>query len=263
MSYYSLPRVILNENNKETKKLNNLSSNYSDLFYKQLAQDLDEDIPPLVSQQIVTEGALLLTDDVQNFLLGTSEYANDIQSDIGLFVTKARFNEASVTHKHDPIVKGVWRTENRLALHFKDVATFGAQNPIIGSLLREIDLKKKGRNSDLIRKQLEKALDINDAILIQRFKKFKDDPINFNNSDDKNDNDEITTNQQDNLLLHQHLMIFQSFFKRYQQHPMKRHPFFKLHQQHLMKHHPFFSHNSNQKILLIELEVLPLLLVNR
>ena len=190
MSYYFLPRVILYENNKETKKLNNLSSNYSDLFYKQLAQDLDEDIPSLVSQQIVTEGALLLTDDVQNFLLGTSEYANDIQSDIGLFVTKGRFNEASVTHKHDPIVKGVWRTENRLALHFKDVATFGAQNPIIGSLLKEVDLKKKGRNSDLIRKQLEKALDINDTILIQRFKKFKDDPINFNNSDDKNDNDD-------------------------------------------------------------------------
>ena len=51
-------------------------------------------------------------------------------------------------------------------------------------------MKKKGRNSDLIRKQLEKALDINDTILIQRFKKFKDDPIKFNNSDDKNDNDD-------------------------------------------------------------------------
>ena len=95
MSYYSLPRVILNENNKETKKLNNLSSNYSRLLYKQLAQDLDEVIPSLVTQQIVSEGALLLTDDVRNFLLGTSECANDIQSDIDLFVAKGRFKEAS------------------------------------------------------------------------------------------------------------------------------------------------------------------------
>ena len=49
MSYYSLQRVILNEN-KETKKLNNLSSNYQRLFYKQQARDLDEDIPSFVAQ---------------------------------------------------------------------------------------------------------------------------------------------------------------------------------------------------------------------
>ena len=73
---------------------------------------------------------------------------------------------------------------------FKDVATFDAQNPIIGSLLREIDLAKKGKNSDLIKKQLEKAPDINDTILIHRFKKFKDDPVNLNNSNDNNDDDD-------------------------------------------------------------------------
>ena len=177
MPYYFLPYVILNEN-KETKKLNNLSSNYQRLFFKQQTRDLDEDIPSLVTQKIVSDGALPLTDDVQNFLLGTSEHANDIQSDIDLFVTKGRFNEASVRHKLDPIVKSVWRTKNTLALLFKDVATFDAQNPIICSLLREIDLAKNGKNSDLINKQLDKAPDINDTILIQRFKKFKDDPIN-------------------------------------------------------------------------------------
>ena len=170
MSYYSLPRVILNEN-KETKKLNNLSSNYSCLFYKQQARDLDEDIHSLVAQQIVAEGGQPLTDDVQNFLLGTSEYANDIQSDIDLFVTRGRFNEASARHKLNPFVKSVLRTENPLAFLFKDVVTFDSQNPIIGSLLREFDLAKKGKNSDLIKKQLDKAPDINDTILIQRFKK--------------------------------------------------------------------------------------------
>ena len=189
MSYYSLLRVILNED-KETKKLNNLSSNYQRLFYKLQAKDLDEDIPSLVAQKIVLEGALPLTEDVQNFLQGTSEYANDIQSDIDLFVTKGRFNEASICHKLDPIVKSVWRTENPLALLFKDVATFDAQNSIFGSLLREINLVKKGKNSDLIIKQLEKAPAIKDTILIQRFKKFKDEPVNFNNSNDNNNDDD-------------------------------------------------------------------------
>ena len=72
MSYYSLLRVYLNEN-KETNNLNNLSSNYQRLFYKQQAKDLDEDIPSLVAQQIVSEGALPLAEDVQNCLLRTSE----------------------------------------------------------------------------------------------------------------------------------------------------------------------------------------------
>ena len=141
----------------------------------------------MVTQQIVSEGTLPLTDDIRNFLLGTSEYANDIKSDIDLFVTKGRFNEASVRHNLDPIVKSVWRTENPVALLFKDVATFDAQNPIIGSLLREIDLSKKGRNSDLINKQLDKAPSINDTILIQRLRKLKVAPINFNSGNDDDD----------------------------------------------------------------------------
>ena len=170
ISYYSLPRVILNEN-KPTKKLNNLYSNFQCLLYEQQAKDLDEGIYSLVAQQILSEGALPLTNVVQNFLLGTSEYANDIQSDIDLFLSKGRFNKASVRHKLDPILKSVWRTENPLAFLFKDVTMFDAQNQIIGSLLREIDLEKYGKNCGLIKKQLDKAPDINDTILIQRLKK--------------------------------------------------------------------------------------------
>ena len=82
----------------------------------------------------------------------------------------------------------MWRTENPLALLFKDNATFDAQNPIIGSLLREIDLAKKSTNSGLIKKTLSKAPDINDTILIQIFKKLKENPINYGKDDDDDDN---------------------------------------------------------------------------
>ena len=66
---------------------------------------------------------------------------------------------------------------------------FDAQNQIIGSFLREIDLEKYDKNCELIKKELDKAPDINDTILRQRFKKFTDDPIIFNNSKDNNDDD--------------------------------------------------------------------------
>ena len=39
----------------------------------------------------------------------------------------------------------------------------------------------------MIKKSLSKAPDINDTILLQRFKKFKERPINYNDNDDDDD----------------------------------------------------------------------------
>ena len=167
--------------------MNNLTSNYSHLFYKDIANDVDVDLPLTVTKNFLAEGQPL-TDDINNFLLGTSEYARDIQSDIDLYVTRGRHNQESFHRKLDPIEKSVWRTENPLALLFKDVANFDAQNPIIGSLLREIDLGKNKTNSQLIANQLSRAPNINDTILLNRFKILKDDPINYNNNDNNNNN---------------------------------------------------------------------------
>ena len=104
------------------------------------------------------------------------------------------------------------------ALLFKDVATFDAQSPIIGSLLREIDLAKKRKESALIDKQLQGAPSVNDTILIQRFKKFKETPVNYNNNNDDDDNDDNNKKppsvRLDHLPLHLHLLstIFKGIF---------------------------------------------------
>ena len=178
--------------------MNNLTSNYSRLFYKGRANDVDVDLPSTVASKILAEGQPL-TDDIKNFLLGTSDYARGIQSDIDLYVTRGRHNHASFRRKLDPIEKSVWRTENPLALLFKDVANFDVQNPVIGSLLREIDLGKRSTNSDLIKKSLSKAPDINDTIWLQRFKKFKETPINYNDNDDDDDNNDNIINNSKNF----------------------------------------------------------------
>ena len=102
-------------------------------------------------------------------------------------MTRGRHNQASFRRKLDLIEKSVWRTENPLALLLK--ANFDAQNPVIGSLLREIDLGKRSANSDLIKKSLSKPRDINNTILLQRFKKFKEAPVNHNDNDDNDDDD--------------------------------------------------------------------------
>ena len=131
-------------------------------------------------------------DEIEKLNNLTSNYSR-------LYVTRGRHNQASFCRKLDPIEKSVWRTENPLALLFKDVANFDAQNPVIGSLLRELDLGKKSTNSDLIKKLLSKALDINDTIFLQRFKKFKETSINYNyNYDDDGNNDNNINNSKNN-----------------------------------------------------------------
>ena len=193
MSYFSLPRGKLHKK-EEIKKLNNLTSNYSRLFYKDRANNVDVDLPSTVANKILAEGQPL-TDDIKNLLLGTSDYAKAIQSDIDLYVNRARHNEASFHRKLNPIEKSVWRTENPLALLFKDVANFDAQNPAIGSLLKEIDLGKNNNKSSLI----STASDINDTILLHRFKKFKETPINYNDNDDDDDNKDNNINNRRNI----------------------------------------------------------------
>ena len=106
---------------------------------------------------------------MKKVLLGTSNYAQEIKSHVDLYVTRGKHNEASSRRKLDPIEKNVWGTGNLLAFFFKGVSNFDAQNPVIGSLLREINLEKKKITSDLI----SKAPQINDVISRRRFENLR------------------------------------------------------------------------------------------
>ena len=81
-------------------------------------------------------------DDVQKYILATSDFAKSIQTDINHYVTRDRINDASLKQKLDPISKNILRRQNPVEVVFEDVSTFDAENPIVGSLLREIDLNK-------------------------------------------------------------------------------------------------------------------------
>ena len=65
-----------------------------------------------------------------------------MQTDINHYVTKDRINNASFRQKLDPISKNILRKQNPLELVFEDISTFDAENPIVGLLLRELDVGK-------------------------------------------------------------------------------------------------------------------------
>ena len=75
-----------------------------------------------------------------------------MQTDINHYVTRDRINNVRFRQKLDPVSENIIRRENPLELVFEDISTFDAENPITGSLLKELDIGKKYVASELVKK---------------------------------------------------------------------------------------------------------------
>ena len=145
--FYLLPTNKLYKKN-ETRQLKNFPAGYVENFYRNLADNID-DTSDFFSR--ITADADIPREDVQKYILATSDFAKSIQTDINHYVTRDRINNASFRQRLDPISKNVLRRQNPLELAFEDISTFDGENPIVGSLLRELDIKKKQSDSDFIK----------------------------------------------------------------------------------------------------------------
>ena len=121
---------------EKKKKKKGFSAGYVGSFYRKLADNVDNFIGSDFYSQLTSN---IPNDNVRKYILATSDFAKSIQNH---YVTKERINDASFRQKLDPISKNILKRLNPLELVFEDVSTFHAENPIVGSLLREIDLKK-------------------------------------------------------------------------------------------------------------------------
>ena len=116
---------------ENTRRLKNFPTGYVGNFYRNLADNINTD-SDFYSR--IAADSDIPKEDVQKYLLATSDFANSIQTDINHYVTKDRINDASFRQKLDPISKNILRTQNPLELVFEDMPTFDAENPIVGSL---------------------------------------------------------------------------------------------------------------------------------
>ena len=76
-------------------------------------------------------------------MLATSEFGQEIQGEIDLYVTNDRLNKASFRQKVDPISYSTIKNQNSIKLFFRDIKYFDTQNPMIGSIIQEFDIVKK------------------------------------------------------------------------------------------------------------------------
>ena len=158
---------------EDTKKLKNFPAGYVGSFYRNLADCINTN-SDFYSR--IAAHADIPKEDVQKYILATSDFAKSIQTDINHYVTRDRINNASFRQRLDPISKNILRKQNPLELVFEDISTFDAENPIVGSLLREIDIKKNLSDSDFVNSlpshpgkefEIQRRLDILE-VLIER-----------------------------------------------------------------------------------------------
>ena len=118
----------------ETKKLYNLPSDFEKTFYRVWIDGIDFSLDTDFQGNIVSQAPI---EDVKNFLLATSEFGEENQAEIDLYVTNDRLGEASFRRKLDPMSKSIIRNQNPVMLVFKDIflRTFDVRNLKIGSLL--------------------------------------------------------------------------------------------------------------------------------
>ena len=122
-----LPRNIIHKK-EETKKLN-LPSNFLESFYKDFLDGVNFSQESDFQQQLFNYP---LSKDVKKFLLATSDFGEEIQRELDLYVTNNRLNEASFRRRLDLISKNIIRNKNSIGLLFQDVKHFDVQNPVIG-----------------------------------------------------------------------------------------------------------------------------------
>ena len=134
--FYLLPTNKLYKKEK-AKRLKNFPAGYVGSFYRNLADYIDNFVGSDFYSRIAADSDIP-EEEVQKYILAMCDFAKSIQTNINHYVTRDRINDASFR-------------QNYLELVFEDISTFDANNPISGSLLREIDLNKKQTDSEFIK----------------------------------------------------------------------------------------------------------------
>ena len=105
MGFYLLRTGKLHKKTKKSR-LKNFAAGYVGSFYRNLAGNDDNFIDSDFYGRIANDSNLPL-EDMQKYILVTSDFTKGIQTDINHYVTKDRINNASFHQKLDPISKNI------------------------------------------------------------------------------------------------------------------------------------------------------------
>ena len=140
MSFIYLPTGKLHQKT-EMKKLKNFPAGY---------RDLSNNIDSAFSSDFY--GGIANDTNIPSKMFKNIFWQLVMQDDINLYVTRDSLNNASFIQKLDPISNNIFRRQNPFELVFRDISTSDAKNPVVGSLLRELNFGKKDIATNLVKK---------------------------------------------------------------------------------------------------------------
>ena len=91
--FYLLPTNKLYKKEK-TERLKNFPAGYVSSFYRSLADNIDNFVGSDFYSRIAADSEIP-KEDVQKYILATSDFAKSTQTDINHYVTRDRINDAS------------------------------------------------------------------------------------------------------------------------------------------------------------------------
>ena len=115
--FYLLPRNKLYKK-ENTRRLKNFPAGYVGNFYRNLADNIDNFTGSDFYSRIAAD-ADLPREDVQKYILATSDIVKSIQTDINHYVRRDIINDASFRQKLDQLARTFWGDRILLSLYSK------------------------------------------------------------------------------------------------------------------------------------------------
>ena len=181
-SYIKLPHGLVSDNKNKEKIRFNLPLNYKKDVLFQKVPYFAEANNSAIDDVILGNKRDDLS--IQKFLLSKGVLEDAVLDNLGMIVTDRKFNNAGIRRKLDLKYPSIIRKPTASNFLFRDKKQFDVQNPVIGGLYNQLQI----RTSDQL-KLLKKAPNIKDLKIrnaLERLKKFN---LNKGAADDDDDDD--------------------------------------------------------------------------
>ena len=145
---FQLPYGVISEKNDPENELQlNFPPNFrKDVLFDKLLYLIQSKNPTL--NNIIKNGVVDNL-ELQKYLLATGLLQDSIQQSLDIIVTDGGFNDAAVRRKLDLKYTSIMKKPNPIDVIFKDKAKFDVQNPIIGSLVAQVQENKANEKAIL------------------------------------------------------------------------------------------------------------------
>ena len=182
-SYIKLPYGLVSDDKEKEKIRFNLPLNYKkDVLFQQVPYFAEANNPAIDD---VVSGNKRDDLSIQKFLLSKGVLEDVVLDNLDMVVTDRKFNNAGIRRKLDLKYPSIVKKPTASNFLYRDLKQFNVQNPVIGGLYNQLQI----RTSDQL-KLLKKAPTIKDLKIrnaLERLKKFN---LNRGAADDDDDDDD-------------------------------------------------------------------------